>query len=76
MQLHITQEGQFESLHTPQAKAFFTLPLGRIYSVDSIPSNANEDKSFVEIVSKDGRKFQFTCKNYIESDEFKDRLKR
>lgn len=80
LQMHFSDEKMFESLHTPQAKAFFSIQLGRIYKVESVgsmggsSSGASEEKAFVEIVSKDGRKFSITCKNYVESEELRDRL--
>jgi hypothetical protein len=70
MQLQSMKQEQFDSLHTPQAKLFFTVPLGLIFKVESLSSmggnhaGGQEQKAFVEIVAKDGRKFHFTCKNY------------
>lgn len=54
------------------------MQLGLIFKVESLSSvggGGQDQKAFVEIMVKDGRKFHFTCKNYVECDDLREKIR-
>ena len=58
---------------------YFSLQLGQILKIDArettTGNNNQSQNSFVEVLSKDGRKFNFKCSHSVECDNLRDQLK-